>query len=237
MKLRRIFAVLKKQMLDTAQNTSVLLSFAIFPLTCLVFVLMRSDGSEIYRMSIVMSMCTIFTGMTPFTTINGIIREDKFTGVTRMLIMSNVKPLEYLIGITLYIMTVSSVIAVIFGLIGGLTGISLLWFVLSLLLGTFTTLVFGSMMTVQTNNQSAASAVVSIIAIFNGMVPTLAASSPAFSKIARFWYTMQFNNLIGDIWDCYYANVPERLLIIGANLAVFVVLFAVLFKKNKIIVK
>lgn len=237
MKARRIFAVFKKQMLDTAQNTSVLLSFAIFPLTCLAFVLMRGGGSEIYRMSIVMSMCTIFTGMSPFTTINGIIREDKFTCVTRMLLLSNVKPLEYLIGITLYIMTVSSVIAVIFGLIGGLAGISLLWFVLSLLLGTFTTLVFGSMMTVQTKNQSAASAVVSIIAIFNGIIPTLAVGSPAFSRIASFWYTMQLNHLIGDIFGSNYSNVPARLLIIGANLAVFLILFTVLFKKNKIIAK
>ena len=237
MKFRRILAVLKKQMLDTAHNTGILVSFAVFPLICLIFVMMRSDGSEIYRMSIVMSMSTVFTGMTPFTAVNGIIREDKFTGVTRMLIMSNVKPLEYLIGITLYIMSFSCVIAVIFGLIGGLTGISLLLFVLSILLGTLTTLVFGSLMTVQTKNQSAASAVVSMIAIFNGTVPTIAASNPAFSKIARFWYTTQINALLGNVRDCYYANIPERLLIIGANLAVFTVLFTVLFKKNKIIVK
>lgn len=237
MKIKRIIAVFKKQILDTSQNVSVLFSFVIFPLISLLFILMRSDSSEAYRMGIVMSMSTIFTGMTPFTTVNGIIREDKHTNVTRMLILSTVKPLEYLIGITLYIMTVSSVIAVIFGLIGGLSGASLVWYILSIMLGAFTSLVFGSMMTVQTKNQSGAAAVVSMIAVINGMLPTLASSSSAFSKIAQFWYTTQISNLIGDIFGSNYSNVPARLLIIGANLAVFLILFTVLFKKNKIIAK
>lgn len=237
MKLRRIIAVFKKQILDASQNVSVLFSFAIFPLVSLAFVLMKADSSEAYRMGIVLSMSTIFTGMTPFTAINGIIREDKYTNVTRMLILSTVKPLEYLIGITLYIMTVSSVIAVIFGLIGALSGTTLLLYVLSIMLGTFTSLVFGSMMTVQTKNQSGAAAVVSVIAVFNGMIPTLASGSEAFSKIAYFWYTTQIQNLISDVFGSNYTNIPERLLIIGANLAVFLILFTVLFKKNRIIVK
>ena len=115
MKLRRIFAIFKKQILDTSQNTGVIFSFVVFPLMTLMFVLLNSNSSEIYRMHLVMSMSTIFIGMTPFTTINGIIREDKFSNVTRMLILSTVKPLEYLLGVTLYIMAISSVIAIVFG--------------------------------------------------------------------------------------------------------------------------
>ncbi len=237
MKLRRIFAIFKKQMLDTSQNTGVLLSFVIFPLVTLMFILFKSDSSEIYRMQIVMSMSTIFTGMTPFTTINGIIREDKFTNVTRMLILSTVNPLEYLLGITMYIIAVSSVIAIVFGLIGGFVGISLLWYVLSIVLGTITSLVFGSMLTIQTKNSSGASMVVSLIALFNGIIPTFASSSPALMKVARFWYTTQIKDLIGDVFDCYYGNITYRLFIIGANLAVFLILFTVHFKKNRLIIK
>ena len=237
MKLRRIFAIFKKQMLDTSQNTGVIISFFVFPLITLLFILLKSDISEMYRMKIVMSMSTIFTGMTPFTTINGIIREDKFSNVTRMLILSTVKPLEYLLGVTLFIMAISSVIAIVFGLIGGFVGISLFWYVLAIMLGTFTSLVFGSMLTIQTKNPSGAATVVSLIAIFNGIIPTFASSSPALMKVARFWYTTQIQDLIGDVSGCYYGNIPYRLLIIGANLAVFLILFTVLFRKNRIIVK
>ena len=237
MKLKHIFAIFKKQVLDVPQNRGILFNFLIFPLFTLLFILLKSDSSEIYRMQIVMSMSATFTGMTPFTAISGIIREDKLTNVTRMLILSTVKPLEYLLGITLYIMAISSLIAVFFGLIGGFAGISLLGFVLSVMLGTFTSLVFSSMLTIQTKNPSGAARAVSLIAIFNGMIPTFAASNPALMKIARFWYTVQIKDLIGDVFDCYYLNIPERLLIIGVNLAVFTVLFAILFKKNKIIEK
>ena len=111
MKLRCIFAIFKKQVLDTSQNAGVIFSFVIFPLMTLMFILLNSNNSETYRMQIVMSMSTIFIGMTPFTTINGIIREDKFSNVTRMLILSTVKPLEYLLGVTLYIMAISSIVA------------------------------------------------------------------------------------------------------------------------------
>ena len=113
----------------------------------------------------------------------------------------------------------------------------MLWYVLAIMLGTFTSLVFGSMLTIQTKNPSGAAAVVSLIAIFNGIIPTFASSSPALMKVARFWYTTQIKDLIGDMFDCYYGNIPYRLLIIGTNLAVFIVLFTVLFKKNRIIVK
>ena len=237
MKLRRIFAIFKKQILDTSQNTGVIFSFVVFPLMTLMLILLNSNSSEIYRMHIVMSMSTIFIGMTPFTTINGIIREDKFSNVTRMLILSTVKPLEYLLGVTLYIMAISSVIAIVFGLIGGFVGISLLWYVLAIMLGTFTSLVFGSMLTIQTKNPSGAATVVSLIAIFNGIIPTFASSSPVLMKVARFWYTTQLQDLIGDVSGCYYGNIPYRLFIIGANLAVFLILFTVLFRKNRIIVK
>lgn len=237
MKLRRIFAIFKKQMLDTSQNTGVIFSFFIFPLITLLFILLKSDSSEMYRIQIVMSMSTIFTGMTPFTTINSIIREDKFSNVTRMLILSTVKPLEYLLGVTLYIMAISFVIAIVFGLIGGFVGISLLWYILAIMLGTFTSLVFGSMLTIQTKNQSGAATIVSLIAIFNGIIPTFASSSPVLMKVAKYWYTTQIKGLIGDVFGCYYGNIPYRLLIIGANLTVFLILFTVLFKKNRIIVK
>lgn len=168
MKLRRIFAIFKKQILDTSQNAGVIFSFVVFPLMTLMFVLLNSNSSEIYRMHLVMSMSTIFIGMTPFTTINGIIREDKFSNVTRMLILSTVKPLEYLLGVTLYIMAISSVIAIVFGVIGGFTGVSLLWYVLAIMLGTFTSLVFGSMLTIQTKNPSGAAAVKHNARIFAG---------------------------------------------------------------------
>ena len=79
--------------------------------------------------------------------------------------------------------------------------------------------------------------VVSLIALFNGIIPTFASSSPALMKVARFWYTTQIKDLIGDVFDCYYGNITYRLFIIGANLAVFLILFTVHFKKNRLIIK
>ena len=237
MKIRHIFAIFKKQILDSSQNFGIIFSFIVFPLTSLLFILLNSDNSQVYRIQIVMSMSTIFTGMTPFTAINGIIREDKFSNVTRMLILSTVKPMEYLLGVTLYIMFVSAIVAVIFGCIGGIFGISLIWYSLTVLLGTSTSLVLGSMMTIQAREQSIATAVISLTAMFNGILPIFASSNPIFMKVARFWYTTQIKDLIGDVFDCYYGNIPFRLLIIGANLTVFLMLFCVLFKRNKIIGK
>lgn len=237
MRFNRIAAVLKKQMYETAQNKSIIISFLIFPIITILFTLFNLGTTELYRFQFVMNISTVFVSIIPLTIINNIISEDKYSNVTRMLLISNVKPIEYLIGITFHILLVSSIIALFFGIIGGLAGISLLWYVLILMLGVLTSLVLGGLISTLSKSNSIATAFVSLIGILNGFIPILASSNKTLMKFAKFWYTTQIKDLIGDISDSFYLNVPFRLVVVLINLIIFIILFAIFFKKNKLITK
>jgi len=84
-----------------------MINFLIYPimLILMVFAFSGQENSPGIRVLLVSILSTMFTGLTPIITVSGIIGEDKRTNTLRMLIMSTVKPLEYLIGITTFILS------------------------------------------------------------------------------------------------------------------------------------
>lgn len=237
MKLRRSMAIFKKQIFDTAYNRSTLIQFLIFPLMTLIFQFAPiGDGIET-KMQIVMLMSSVFTGMIPIIIINNIIQEDKRTGAMRMLILANVKPIEYLIGVTLYIVCISFLLALLIGVIAGLAFVDLLYYVACMLLGIVTTLILGSAVACQAGNSAYASLFVTLLSMVNGFLPIFTSLYPATRVILRYWYTQQVTDMIGDIADGYFLNIPNRLFIVGVHLLLFLVLFFFSFRHNKMIDK
>ena len=102
MNCRHIVAILKKQLYD---NKKVLIQFLIYPIMVIIF-MFAPNGNDSYKMTLVMLMSSMLTGMAPLITISNIIQEDKRTGALRMLILSNVKPFAYLMGVTIYIICI-----------------------------------------------------------------------------------------------------------------------------------
>lgn len=233
MKWRHIKAVFNKQFADTAHNRSILIQFLAFPvmMALLLLAMTNSMATEATRASIVMLMSTVFTGLMPILTVYNIINEDKMYNTLRVLIMSTVKPLEYLLGITSYILFVSLIIAFIFGLLGGLRGVRLLAYVGVLLLGTAVTLVFGSAMAMYSARRRSAGGLITIVAMLNSMIPLLSMFSEPAQKFSKYLYTYQVNNMLGDIYGNYFDW--GRLIIVFANFIIFFVLFMLAYKDNR----
>ena len=102
MKIRRIMAVLKKQIHDTLKNKTVLIQFIMFPVMALVMTNTISS-SGISATYFVTLFATMYVGMAPMTSIASIISEEKEHNTLRVLLMSNVKPTEYLLGVGIYL--------------------------------------------------------------------------------------------------------------------------------------
>ena len=164
---------------------------------------------------------------------NSIIREDKWGNSLRMLIMSTVKPPEYLIGITAYILFVSLISSLVFGLIGGFVGFALLLFVSICMAGIITTLLLGSAMAIQGAKKAGTGTLVTIVSMLNGILPVLGMFNQNISTISKFWYTQQISELIGDLYGNYFGNLWYRFTIIGANFVVFLILFMFSYKNNR----
>ena len=143
MKLRKIIAIFKKLIMDTAYNTNILIQFLIYPLIIFLFIFIIPSDTVLPKMSLVMTLSTMYTGMMPILIVSNIIREDKYTNTLRMMIMSTVKPQEYLIGINAYILFVSLISSFIIGIVGGFDGLRLLLFIGILISGIVTSILLG----------------------------------------------------------------------------------------------
>jgi len=231
MKWRRIKAVFLKQIADTAHNRGIFIQFLVFPILMVLLLFALPGNANNDKTLIIMIMSTSFTGTMPILTVHNIIKEDKIQNTLRILIMSTVKPLEYLIGITAYILFISLINVFIFGLLGGLSGLALLRFIFVLMLGIITTLLFGSAMSIYSTSHSGAGSLIVFVSMLNGIIPMLGMFNESIQKFTSFLYTYQINNLIGDIYGNHFNW--NRLFIVFLNLAVFFLLFILSFKKNR----
>lgn len=231
MKLSRMKAVFLKQFADTTHNRGIIIQFLVFPVLMVLLLLALPNHVSQNRITIVLIISTSFTGMMPILTVHNIIREDKLQNTLRVLIMSTVKPCEYLIGVTSYILFISLINAVIFGLLGGLIGVQLLTYVGVLMIGIVITLVFGSAMAMYSASRGGIGSFIMVVAMFNGIIPMISMFNPSFQKYSSFLYTYQINHMLSDIYNNCFDW--KRLIILFVNFAIFFVLFLVSYKDNR----
>lgn len=231
MKWQRIKAVFIKQIADTAHNKGIIIQFFAFPMIMVLLLLALPSANIESKINIVMVMSTTFTGMMPILTVYNIIREDKIQNTLRVLIMSTVKPLEYLIGITGYILFISLINAFVFGLLGGLSGFKLLAFIGVLMLGIGTTLVFGSAMAMHSTSRGGTGSLIMLVSMLNGIIPLLGLFNESVQKVSRYLYTYQINNMLGDIYGNYFNW--NRVIIVCINIIIFFILFMLSYKGNR----
>ena len=94
---RKICAVWKKQVKDTLKNKVILIQFIMFPMLTAVM----QNAMDIQGMPknyFVTLFATMYIGMAPLTAMAAIISEEKECNTLRVLLMSNVKAGEYLLG-------------------------------------------------------------------------------------------------------------------------------------------
>lgn len=94
--INHICAIFIKQIKDSLKNRLVLVVFFMFPILALVF---KEIVSEVELDFILPSFITMNTVMVPIIFMSSIVSEEKEKKTLRMLIMSNVKAWEYLIGV------------------------------------------------------------------------------------------------------------------------------------------
>ena len=102
--MKNIITVIKKQIRDTFKNKTVLIQFVMFPALTLIMenAVKIDDMPENFFAKL---FSVMYVGMAPLTSAAAIISEEKEKNTLRVLMMANVKPVEYLAGITAYVWT------------------------------------------------------------------------------------------------------------------------------------
>lgn len=227
--MKNISVIFLKQLKDTLKNKAILIQFVMFPLMAVIMenTVKFEDMPEKFFVKL---FSVMFVGMAPLTCISAIISEEKEKNTLRTLMMSNVKPLEYLCGIGGYVWLMCMAGTAVFAVCGGFTGVSLVKFVTVMAAGVILSELIGGVIGIFSKNQmSATSVTVPVMMIFS-FLPMLSMFNDKIEKVANLTYTQHLSILINGLGT---ASIEAKNLLIPAiNLLIAAVLFVAAFKKR-----
>lgn len=227
--MRNIAAVFTKQLKETLKNKSILIQFLMFP----VMVLIMENAIVLEGMPehfFVKLFAVMFVGMAPLTCMSSILSEEKEKNTLRALMMSNVHPFEYLIGIGLYVWLMCMVGAAVFAVTGGYESKDFLMFMVIMAAGILLSELTGAVIGVFSKDQMAATSVTVPVMMVFSFLPMLSMFNESIEKIAKVTYSQQLSILINGLGTAEVK--PESILVIAANFIISAVLFALVFKKK-----
>ncbi|MCR5638776.1 MAG: ABC transporter permease [Lachnospiraceae bacterium] len=226
-KINNILVIIKKQLIDTFKNKTVLIQFIMFPLLTVIFEhAIKIDDMPEHFFSKLFSV--MYIGMAPLTSVASIIAEEKERNTLRVLIMANVKPVQYLLGVCIYVWIICMLGACMIAT--GLNSSDIPFYMLIMAIGFALSALIGACIGLYAKNQMAATSVVMPVMVVFAFLPMLSMFNDNIKKIAKFFYTEQLKRLLDEM--TYDGMTTGSVLILAINVALMIVLFLGLFKKK-----
>lgn len=232
MSLRNSMAILTKQLKETFKNKSVLIQIVMFPIMAIILSNSVSDNT-IPPEYFVILFATMYVGMTPILILSSIMSEEKETGSLRMLIMSNVKPMEYILGISFYVILCCLIGLLVMGITGGYQGMQLVYFVVICAFGMLVSVLIGSVVGIIAKNQMMANSLAVPAMLICAFVPMLSMFNENIKVYGRFIFTQQINEVLTMLPVSSFPT--QAVLIIFINFIVFLIVYIYLFKNRNLL--
>ena len=227
--MRNICAVFLKQINETFKNKTILIQFVLFP----AFALIMENAIKLQDMPehfFVKLFAVMFVGMAPLTCMSSILSEEKEKNTLRALLMSNVKPVQYLLGVGSYLWLMCMAGRVVFALRGQYRGKELVAFLLIMAAGILLSILVGAAIGVFSRNQMTATSITIPVMMVFSFLPMIATFNEKIAKLAKITYSQQISMLINNINDVTIEM--ENFVILLANMLVAIVLFLLAFYRK-----
>ena len=227
--MRNICAVFLKQINETFKNKTILIQFVLFP----AFALIMENAIKLQDMPehfFVKLFSVMFVGMAPLTCMSSILSEEKEKNTLRALLMSNVKPVQYLLGVGSYLWLMCMAGSVVFALRGQYRGKELVAFLLIMAAGILLSILVGAAIGVFSRNQMTATSITIPVMMVFSFLPMIATFNEKIAKFAKITYSQQISMLINNINDVTIEM--ENVVILLANMLVAIVLFLLAFYRK-----
>lgn len=227
--MNNIKAIFLKQILDTIKNKTVLIQFLMFPVMAIIMekTINIEDMPEHFFVKL---LAVMFVGMAPLTCMSAIISEEKEKNTLRALMMSNVKPWQYIISVGAYIFIMCMVGTAVFAVLGEYGGSALAMFIAVMISGIILSEMIGAVIGIFSKNQMAATSLTLPIMMVFSFVPMLSMFNESIKKFAGIIYSQQISDLINGIGSSEVS--AKSIVVIAVNFIIGIVLFALAYKKR-----
>lgn len=222
-----ISTVFLKQVKETLKNKTILIQFVLFPLLA---VIMENSIKldEMPEHFFAKLFAVMFIGMAPLTCMSAVISEEKEKNTLRVLMMSNVKPVQYLSGIGSYIWIMCMAGAAVFAILGEYKGADTVRFLLVMAVGIIISMLVGAVIGIVSKNQMSATSVTIPVMMIFSFLPMLSMFNDTIGKIARITYSQQINLLVNSNFE----DVTNSIIVLAVNFTLAAVLFFAAYRKN-----
>ena len=226
--MSNIVTIIKKQLKDTLKNKTVFIHFIMFPvLTLIMNRAITIDGMpENFCVNL---FATMYIGMAPLTSISAIIAEEKEKNTLRVLLMSNVKPYEYLLGIGSYVWFACMIGAGVICAAGSYSSQERFIFMLIMAIGITASLLMGAVIGTWSKTQMMATSVAVPVMMIFSFLPMLSMFNSTISKVAKIIYSEQISVMLNEVGSLRFEL--DNIGIIFFNVLLFVILFVVAYRK------
>ena len=229
--MNNIVAIFKKQLKDTLRNKTVLIQFVMFPIITLIMnnTIKMQDMPENFFVNL---FATMYIGMAPLTSISSIISEEKEKNTLRVLIMSNVKPYEYILGIGSYVWFACMLGSIVICAAGGYNLQTSIAFMGIMAVGILTSLLIGAIIGIWSKTQMMATSIAVPVMMVFSFVPMLSLFNSTVEKIAKVIYSEQISRMLSQINSLQFNTVNVGVIV--TNIFIAAVIFIIIFKKCKL---
>lgn len=226
--MNHVRAVLWKQLKDILKNKETLIQFIMFPvLTIVMENAIKIEGMPEHFFANMFA--AMYIGMAPLTSIAAIIAEEKEKNTLRVLQLSNVKAVEYLLGNTIYIWSVCMLGSLVMGIAGGYRGTDLAKFLVIMALGHLCSIIVGASIGVISKSQMQATSLTVPVMLVFSFLPMLSMFNEGIGKVAKYVYSQQFYLMINGVTDLQIS--AEAVAILLCNAVVIVSAFVLSYRK------
>ncbi|PWJ70383.1 ABC-2 type transport system permease protein [Ruminococcaceae bacterium R-25] len=225
--MHNVGVIFKKQLKDTLKNKTVLIQFIMFPLMTLIMehAISLPDMPELFFTKL---FSVMYMGMAPMTSAAAIISEEKEKNTLRALMMANVKPWEYLLGVGAYVWTLCMAGAGIMAT--GLPASDVPFYLGVMAAGFVISISLGACIGIFSSNQMTATSLFVPVMLVFSFSPMLAMFNDKIEKVARIFYTQQLRVLMNRM--SFEGIKPESIMILIVNAVLAIALFFVAFKRK-----
>ncbi len=227
--MKNIKAIFIKQILDTVKNKTVFIQFLMFPIMAVIMenAIKIQDMPEHFFAKL---FAVMFIGMAPLSCMSAVISEEKEKNTLRALMMSSVKPHQYLIAVGAYIFIMCMVGMSVFALLCEYKGKGLAIFIFFTAFGIILSELAGAAIGIFSKNQMAATSLTLPIMMIFSFSPMLSMFNESIKKIAGITYLQQISDIINGIGTSKIS--AKSVIVIAANSAVGLALFSAAYKKK-----
>ena len=222
-----ISTVFLKQIRETLKNKPILIQFLMLPVLAVIMenAVKIEDMPEHFFAKL---FAVMFVGMAPLTSMSSVISEEKEKNTLRVLMMSNVKPVQYLIGIGSYIWIMCMAGAAVFSALCEYKGTDIARFLLVMAVGIILSMLVGAVIGIAADNQMTSVSVTLPIMMIFSFLPMLSMFNETIEKIARITYSQQISLLVNNNFE----NLREGIIVISINFVLAIVLFFLAYRKK-----